>query len=336
MTNTSLFRPEVLHVKQEHLGRVFMNTPRLYIGATVGFGLLTFCLIMFIIFAEFSEKCTVVGFINATEGVTQVYAKQPGIIRKSYVHQGAPVKLGEPLFLVDTQQLALALQKKIQKKIQKRINMIEQALIYKRAYLKRLEPLLKKKYISMSLYDGKRDEIQALDAQKHQLNMELLREKHVRSYVVRAPIAGVIANLMVHPGQQTSADKPLMNILPKNTGFIAELFIPMSKAGFIQTEEEIAIHYDAYPYQRFGTARGVIRSIGKTVLTDQDENKPILIKQPYYKVQATLDKPYILIYGKRHFIQQGMTLSATVIGDKRRVWQWIFDPLLSAMQESVV
>jgi membrane fusion protein len=35
------------------------------------------------------------------------------------------------------------------------------------------------------------------------------------------------------------------------------------------------------------------------------------------------------IYGEKKKIKHGMTISAVVVGSKRKLWQWILDPLFS-------
>ena len=89
------------------------------------------------------------------------------------------------------------------------------------------------------------------------------------------------------------------------------------------------IRYDAYPYARFGTTKASIREIDQSILTDDEESNPIRIGQPYYKAIAILDKQSVKVYGRDKTIQQGMTLSAVIIGSKRKLWQWILDPLYS-------
>jgi membrane fusion protein len=338
MIKQPLFRPEVLlHAKQKQLGLVFINTPLPYVFAMAGSVICMLSLIAFVIWGEFSEKWTVTGFVNASEGVTHAYARQRGVIKKSYVKQGVQVKRGDILFILDTADDGLddTQVTKTEQSLQIRMQALKKALVYKQRYLNKLTPLLHKKYISTTFYDTKRDEILALKSQNHQLEMELIRYKQSRISVIKAPIDGRISSVMGFVGQQAQVDKPLVSILPKNTTYVAQLYIPVNKAGFLNVHDVVTIHYDAYPYQRFGVGTGVIQSLSQTVLTDQEENKPIQIKQPYYKGIATLEKPYLWVYGKPRLIQQGMTFTAVVLGAKKTVWQWILDPLYSHSREAL-
>lgn len=326
MIKLSLFRPEVLfYAKQKQLGSVFINTPLPYVLVTIASSVLIVSLMVFVFLGEFSEKWRVTGYINAAQGVTHAYAKHLGVIKKSYVKQGAPVKRGDTLFIIDIADGGY----NHSISFKTRAQAIEKELVYKQQYLQKLLPLLHKKYISTMFYDSKRDEILALKNQKHQLELEFMRYKQSRISVIKAPIDGLISSVMAYEGQQTPLDKPLVSLLPINTAYVAELYIPANKAGFLNVHDAISIHYDAYPYQRFGAAKGMIQSLSQTVLTDKEENKPIQIKEPYYKAIATLERPYLLVYGKPRLLQQGMTFTAVVLGSKKKVWQWLLDPLYS-------
>jgi membrane fusion protein len=338
MIKQPLFRPEVfLYAKQKQFGSIFINTPLPYVFAMAGSVVCMLSLIAFVIWGEFSEKLTVMGFVNASGGVTHAYAHRRGVIKQSFVKLGVQVKRGDILFILDTadDDLNDTYLTKTEQSLQLRMQALKKALFYKQDYLHKLTPLLHKKYISTTFYDTKRDEILALNNQLHQLEVELIHYKQSRISVIKAPIDGVISSVMGFVGQQAQLDKPLVSILPKNTSYVAQLYIPVNKAGFLNVGDVITIHYDAYPYQRFGAAKGVIQSLSQTVLTDQEENKPIQIKQPYYKAMATFDSPYHLIYGKPHLIQQGMTFTAVILGVKKRVWQWILDPLYSHRMEAL-
>ena len=159
--------------------------------------------------------------------------------------------------------------------------------------------------------------------------MDIINYKHDKSYVIRAPIDGIISSVSFHEGQYTNLTKPLMKILPSHADLMAELFIPVKQSGFLHRRNQVIIRYDAYPYARFGASKAHIIDISRSILTDEEEDKPIRIGQPYYKVTALLDKQFVTVYGKDKKIQHGMTISAVIVGSKRKMWQWILDPLYS-------
>jgi membrane fusion protein len=336
MNTQSLFRTEALdHAKNKQMGDVFINTPGHYWVLVVGCGVFVLCLMVFITCAEFSEKCRVKGYINSEQGMVHAYAKRQGVIVKCLVAQGDLVKQGAALFLIDSSYDGLVSTEQrqtLQPLLHKKRALLKE-ITYKRRQLDRLKPLLRKKYISLTDYHMKQEEIVALENQKHGFALELLRYKQSRAYTVRAPIDGIVSSVMRHVGQQVVPGKPLLSLLPNHARWIAELYVPVEKAGFMKKNAPLMIHYDAYPYQRFGAVRGRIQAMSQTILTDAEEDKPIKINQPYYKVTACLANQDVMVYGKSRPLQQGMTLSVIMMGAKKKVWQWMLDPLYSYSQE---
>jgi membrane fusion protein len=330
MNQMDLFRKEALaHIKHQWHGVIFINVPVCYRIIATGYVVFTMALIVFLVMAEFSEQCNVTGYINVAQGMIQIYAKHQGVIVKSYVKQGMPVKRGDPLFLIDTSYDGLNQMQRDEMLmlLKRRQYVLQQAILVKREYLKKLKPLLQKRYISVNDYQIKHDEMLELIKQQNMLDVDMLRHQQSRAYVVRASRAGTISNIMAYEGQVAQMTQPLLSLLPHDATFIAELHVPVAKSGFLNVHDKVIIHYDAYPYQRYGVATGYIHSISQTALTDEDEHKLMPMAKPYYKVMVTLDKSAIAANGEQHILQQGMTLNASILGAKKKAWQWILEPL---------
>jgi membrane fusion protein len=86
--------------------------------------------------------------------------------------------------------------------------------------------------------------------------------------------------------------------------------------------------YDAFPYQSFGTYRGKVSKVSGTILTGNDASGPISLKEPAYRVTASLEQPTITAYGNRIALQADMLLRADIILEKRSLLSWFLDPLL--------
>lgn len=332
MNKNHLFRKEVFdHRKNKNYGSVFINLPFSFKGISLSIFFLVAGICSFLFLGEYSEKFEVQGYLESNKGLVRVYANKRGIIHERYIGQGDHVKKGDPLFLMDTSS---EMQIKpghddVLEQLEKNKHALNEQLRYKKRYLKALKPLLEKKFISLTTYHSSRDELLMLEHQKNNLEMELLRHRHQNAYVIRAPIDSVISNVMIHPGQYVDTTKPLTKLIPSGAFLVANLFIPVAKSGFIQKNNPVMIRYDAYPFARFGTTKASIQAIDQSILTDDEEDNPIRIGHPYYRAIAILDKQSVTIYGQDKKIQEGMTLSAVIIGSKRKLWQWILDPLFS-------
>jgi membrane fusion protein len=87
--------------------------------------------------------------------------------------------------------------------------------------------------------------------------------------------------------------------------------------------------YEAFPYQQFGAYRGQVVEVSQTILTGNDASGPIALKEPAYRVTASLDRQNIDAYGKTIPLQDDMLLQADIILEKRSLLRWLLDPLLS-------
>lgn len=332
MDERRLFRAEVIAAKRNHLyGSVSINTPIRYRVYTIVVVVLVMGIIFFVAWGEYAEKFIVNGYIESSKGVSRIYAAKKGVILKRFVQLGDKVQQGAPLFLIDTRQETLDIdhQENILEHLEQKKRSIEASLAEKTKHLLALKTLLDKRYIALAFYQQKQDEWQALVRQKNTVDVEIIQHKNETSYLIRAPIDGVITSLIYQEGQYTDQSKPLAKMIPSEADFRAELYVPVKQSGFLNANNKVILRYDAYPYARFGDTKATIHEISRSILTDEEEDKPIHVGQPYYKVSANLSHQYIWVYGQKKRIQQGMTLSAVIIGSKKRIWQWILDPLYS-------
>lgn len=332
MKEKKLFREAVIiHKRNQHYGTVSINVPLHYSVLTLGCTIVIIFLVLFLLFGEFSEKFIVRGYLNSTKGLVCVYPKANGVIVRSMVNQGNQVKKGDELFLIDTSFEGLDKQNTEDEFMQllKRKKAIEKAIQYKVGHLQALKQLLVKKYIALTVYNEAHEALIVLEETKNRIEMDLIKYKQTRSYVIHSPVDGVISSVIYKEGQTTKQSKPLLKILPQDADLIAELFIPVKQSGFLTKGNKIIIRYDAYPYERFGSYHGVIKEISQSLLTDEEEEKPIVIGQPYYKISAQLNTQFVRLYGKEKRVRHGMTISAVIVDSKRKIRQWILDPLYS-------
>ncbi|KTD61697.1 HlyD family secretion protein [Legionella spiritensis] len=327
----SLFRKEVIESRSNQAyGSVFINEPPKYKTILIGYAALIVMIVVFFMFAEFTEKFIVSGFLNSSRPSVQVYPRINGIITNSYHHQGDRVKKGEPLFLINTSYTEFKSDmREIALQLQNRKAAIEEEIVYKKKLAHSLEPLLQKKYVAITEYNRIKEDIAELENRRNLVEIDRIKNEQSKSYVLKSPIDGVISNVLYREGQYINTAKPLAKIIPAESKLVAEIFVPARQAGFLRKDSPVIIRYDAYPYERFGTYRAVIEDISQSAMTDEEEEKPIKIGEPYYKVTARLKKQSVMLYGKRETMKHGMTLSAVIVGSKRKVWQWVLDPVYS-------
>lgn len=94
--------------------------------------------------------------------------------------------------------------------------------------------------------------------------------------------------------------------------------------------QEVRVLYDAFPYQHFGTYRGRVTGVARTMLSGTDLAGPVALKEPAYKVVVMLDRQDVDAYGAPVPLQPDMLLKADIMLDRRSLLTWLLDPLLSA------
>ena len=60
----------------------------------------------FLMLAQYSRKETAIGYLTPTTGTAKIFAPQAGTIKQVFVEEGEPVKEGQPLLAVETNQIA--------------------------------------------------------------------------------------------------------------------------------------------------------------------------------------------------------------------------------------
>lgn len=174
--------------------------------------------------------------------------------------------------------------------------------------------------------DDRAAEIRALLTGNSQRRAEAMRQSHI---VVRAPVAGRIAALPIQAGQALAPQSLQLALLPQDAELQAELFVPSRAAGFITPGQFVRLRYDAFPYQKFGTGAGRIQTVAASALAPREFALEVASTEPVYRVIVALDSDTIAAGAEHRPLQAGMTLRADIVLERRKLWEWLFEPLLA-------
>ena len=335
-SETPLFRQEVIQAKKgSYFGKTLIVTPvslsiwsfsMFFIAVAIG---------LYLYFGEYTKRQTVDGLLVPDKGLITVYAKAPGTVAKKFVQQGEEVTKGQLLYLVSTEQEAVAEQglsaqqiALLEKQIETQKNKI--AMFEKKAAS--FQELLKEHYISEVEFQKHQDEFLSAKIALNGYERELSNAKSTGEYAIRAPEDGTISMLIVMVGDRVTPDTQLGAIVPKGSQLEAQLFVPTTKAGFVKMAQKVLLKYNAYPYQRFGLYEGVVSRIDKSILNPQDVKAfsiPVKVDEVFYRVTVTLQKQTVMVYGQPYPLTVGMVLQGVILGDKRNIWEWVLEPIYS-------
>jgi len=168
-----------------------------------------------------------------------------------------------------------------------------------------------------------------LERQISEIEQQLTEADARREVVLTAPADGTVTTVLAEVGQSVAPTTPLLSILPAGASLEARLLVPTRAAGFIRPGQEVALRYQAFPYQRFGHHPGAVVEVGRTVLQPNEVTLPVAIQEPVYLVTVRLPTQEVRAYGQGMALQAGMVLDADVRIDRRRLIEWVFDPLLA-------
>ncbi|MFM8900960.1 MAG: HlyD family secretion protein [Burkholderiales bacterium] len=169
-----------------------------------------------------------------------------------------------------------------------------------------------------------------------QLTQEVAEVAARQRVVVRAPQDGVVSSITVQPGQVATPEAALASLVPEDSRLVAQLYAPSSAVGFVRPEQTVLLRYQAYPYQKFGHHPGEVVAVSRTPLQAADLAALALPesvrREPLYRITVALKEQSVQAYGQTQALAPGMQLDADVLLDRRRLIEWIFEPLLSVSQ----
>ena len=150
--------------------------------------------------------------------------------------------------------------------------------------------------------------------------------------VVRAAQDGTISAVVVQPGQSVASAGAMASLIPAETRLQAQLFAPSSAVGFVRPDQTVMLRYQAFPYQKFGHQSGRVVQVSRSPLQSAELAGMLLpgaaSGEPLYRITVSLDRQDVAAYGAAQALAPGMQLDADVVLDRRRLIEWIFEPVL--------
>jgi membrane fusion protein len=163
---------------------------------------------------------------------------------------------------------------------------------------------------------------------------ELTESEAKRGLVMTAPESGIATAALADVGQAVDTSKPLVSIVPKDARLQAHLYAPSKAIGFVKPGDPVLLRYQAYPYQKFGHAKGTVASVSRTALPASEfaslmNNSQATGAEPLYRITVDLAMQTVSAYGKQQPLQAGMLLDADVLQETRHLYEWVLEPLYS-------
>ncbi len=177
-------------------------------------------------------------------------------------------------------------------------------------------------------------EIATLDRGMAQVGQERAEAEARREIVILAPGDGTVTAIQAVVGAAAGNAVPLLAIVPADRRLEAHLYGPSRSIGFVQPGQRVLVRYPAFPYQRFGHHEGVVASVSRTAVSPTDLPTPLAgvsgsgnAPEPIYRIVVELASQGVTAYGQTMALQPGMALEADVSLERRRLAEWVLEPL---------
>ncbi|MBL0419447.1 HlyD family efflux transporter periplasmic adaptor subunit [Ramlibacter sp. AW1] len=171
-------------------------------------------------------------------------------------------------------------------------------------------------------------EASALNRGVAELQERLAETDSRREIIVLAKISGTVTGITVDKGQVVDPSAPLLAILPHGETRDVQLYVPSRAIGFISPGTAVMVRFDAFPYQKFGQYRAVVRDISRAPLQRHELQTTLPTPDDYFRVWAVAERSSVSAYGRNIDIQNGMRLEADLLLESRRIYEWVLEPLL--------
>lgn len=178
-----------------------------------------------------------------------------------------------------------------------------------------------------------------------QLEQERAKLQYHRDHLeLRAPQAGVVKELATTTiGAVVQPGTVLLSLVPRNEPLMAEVSIQNEDIGFVREGQPVRLKLATYPFQKYGTIDGVV----KTVIADSSqqpdtkrpsgsavENSPVAPGSLAFKAMIELRVQRLKTGGASFPLAAGMQLSAEIVEGRRTVLEYLLSPVQKIASEA--
>jgi membrane fusion protein len=157
-----------------------------------------------------------------------------------------------------------------------------------------------------------------------------------RAVVVVAPSSGRIAAIPALAGSAVDAGGMIATIAPESATLQARVFVPTRSIGKVKPGQEVSIRYEAFSYQKYGTFKGRVQAVSRSVLLPQEVAKvaPVKLDEPAYLLDVSIERQSVTVApGQDVALRPDMALSANIRIEHRSLFAWIAESVLGVDQK---
>lgn len=162
--------------------------------------------------------------------------------------------------------------------------------------------------------------------------LELVKATQRRDLqILRAPIDGIVQQLAVTTvGGVVTQAQPVATVVPGNTALEVDAQVQNKDIGYVKPGQRVITKVETFDFTRFGYIEGEVQWVGTDAINDQKLG-------PIYPVRIKLDTTATpnSVNGRKGALTPGMTVTADIRVDERRMISYFLSPLLRYKDEAL-
>jgi len=190
--------------------------------------------------------------------------------------------------------------------------------------------ILKKLIIEQQLEQWNSDIIKHLFSQKELITEKEQTENNKKNYTIKSPVAGTLEQFVGISIGSTIQTAQQVAVISPNENLILEAYVLPNNIGLIGVGTKAKIQIDAFNYNQWGLATGVISDIADDYILKDN--------QAIFKIRCKLDQKFLMLKnGYKGYLKKGMSARVRFMITTRTLYQLLFDKIddwLNPLQKS--
>ncbi|MDR3287453.1 MAG: HlyD family secretion protein [Prevotellaceae bacterium] len=156
-----------------------------------------------------------------------------------------------------------------------------------------------------------------IEIRELQSSIKQLEEEKTK-YVLKAPESGSIIQFSGVQQGSFIASGQTIGYISNDSNLLVECYVLPADIGYIQEKQQVDFQLDAFNYNQWGLAHGIVKEISKDIV--------IVNEQPVFLVRCSLETSFLeLKNGYKGNLKKGMMLTGRFYLTDRSLWQLLFD-----------
>ena len=178
-------------------------------------------------------------------------------------------------------------------------------------------------------------ELVDLERELDSIKQQILKAKRSAALTeLRAPCDAIVHEVSaVQEGAAVQEAEALITLVPQGEELVAMVNVSPRDIGKLKQGNSARIKLESYPFQRYGTLAGNIIFISGDAIQTQEKSQGKSQEQSFYRAQLKVSGKLNSNAGTYQLVP-GMRVTAEIKVGKRKLIEYIIDPLIKALDES--